>query len=90
MEDVLDDLSNHMHRSFMKKYLRDWPYPYLTQYKPGQSVNVELDGVQQASKVQVVDCSLMQVCFQVSSCRFIDNLFIYWSKTDFVSFVEIE
>ncbi|XP_028256655.1 histone-lysine N-methyltransferase SETDB1-B-like [Parambassis ranga] len=64
VEDVLDDLSNHMHRCFMKKYLRDWPYPYLTQYKPGQTINVELDGVQQASEVQVVDCSLMQVCFQ--------------------------
>lgn len=64
LEDVLDDIPQGPHKSFMKKYLKDWPYPHLTQYKVGQSINVELNGVQQRCDVQVVDCSLIQVVFQ--------------------------
>ncbi|XP_070840695.1 histone-lysine N-methyltransferase SETDB1-B-like [Chaetodon trifascialis] len=64
LEDVVDDIPDSRHKSFMSRYLKDWPYPHLTQYKAGQSLNVELNGVQQRCEVQVVDSSLMQVVFQ--------------------------
>ncbi|XP_056256110.1 histone-lysine N-methyltransferase SETDB1-A [Seriola aureovittata] len=64
LEDVLEDLPDSFHKHFMKRYLKDWPYPHLTQYRAGQSLNVELTGVQQRCEVQVVDCSLIQVVFQ--------------------------
>lgn len=65
MEDILDDIPNTPHKSFLIKYLRDWPYPHLTHYSAGQIINVELNGVQQKCEVQVIDSSLMQVVFQV-------------------------
>lgn len=66
VEDVLQDIPESLHKHFIKRYLNDWPNPHLTYYKVGQTVNIELDGAQQKCKVQVVDCSLMQVIFQVS------------------------
>ncbi|XP_071355737.1 histone-lysine N-methyltransferase SETDB1-B-like isoform X1 [Trachinotus anak] len=64
LEDVLEDVSDSSHKHFMKQYLKDWPYPHLTQYRAGQALNVELNGVQQRCEVQVVDSSLIQVVFQ--------------------------
>ncbi|XP_070840694.1 histone-lysine N-methyltransferase SETDB1-B-like [Chaetodon trifascialis] len=64
LEDVVDDIPDSRHKFFMSRYLKDWPYPHLTQYKAGQSLNVELNGVQQRCEVQVVDSSLIQVVFQ--------------------------
>lgn len=66
VENVLDDVANARHSSFMSQYLRDWPYPHLTHYIAGQSLNAELNGVMQRCEVQVVDSSLIQVVFQVS------------------------
>ncbi|XP_049458996.1 histone-lysine N-methyltransferase SETDB1-B-like isoform X2 [Epinephelus fuscoguttatus] len=62
-ENVLDDIPDSPHKSFMTQYLKDWPYPHLTQYRVGQALNVELNGSQQRCEVQVVDCSIMQVVF---------------------------
>ncbi|XP_054462224.1 histone-lysine N-methyltransferase SETDB1-A isoform X1 [Anoplopoma fimbria] len=64
LEDVVDDIPDGPHKSFMRQYLKDWPYPHLTQYRAGQSLNVELHGAQQRCEVQLIDCSLMQVVFQ--------------------------
>ncbi|XP_040044594.2 histone-lysine N-methyltransferase SETDB1-B [Gasterosteus aculeatus] len=64
LANVLDDIPNSPHRSFMTRYLKDWPSPLLTHYKAGQSLNVELNGAKQRCEVQVVDCSLMQLLFQ--------------------------
>ncbi|KAM8766775.1 histone-lysine N-methyltransferase SETDB1-B-like [Acanthopagrus schlegelii] len=64
LESVLDDLPDGAHKSFMNKYLTDWPYPHLTQYSVGQSLNAEFDGVQQKCIVQEVDSSLILVVFQ--------------------------
>ncbi|XP_026156152.1 histone-lysine N-methyltransferase SETDB1-B-like [Mastacembelus armatus] len=64
LEDVLEDIPDSPHKFFMKQYLNDWPYPHLTQYRVGQSFNVDLNGVQQRCEVQVVDCSLIKVVFQ--------------------------
>lgn len=66
VEDVVEDIADSRHRSFMSKYLKDWPCPHLTHYSAGQSLSVELNGVQQSCEVQLVDSSLMQVVFQVS------------------------
>ena len=66
VKDALDDIPDSPHKHFMKQYIKDWPYPHLTQYRAGQTLNAELNGVQQRCEVQVVDCSLIQVVFQVS------------------------
>ncbi|XP_074469247.1 histone-lysine N-methyltransferase SETDB1-B-like [Sebastes fasciatus] len=64
LENGVDDIPDSPHKSFIIQYLKDWPYPHLTQYRAGQTLNVELNGSQQKCEVQVVDCSLMQVLFQ--------------------------
>ncbi|KAG8005248.1 Histone-lysine N-methyltransferase SETDB1-B [Nibea albiflora] len=64
LEDVLEDLPDGPHKYFMRRYLKDWPCPLLIHYTAGQTLNVELNGVQQKCEVQVVDSSLIQVVFQ--------------------------
>ncbi|XP_072246988.1 histone-lysine N-methyltransferase SETDB1-B-like [Leuresthes tenuis] len=64
LEDTIDDIPDGPHKCFMKQYLMNWPYPHLTHYKVGQSINVEVNGAQQKCEVVVVDCSLIQVVFQ--------------------------
>ncbi|XP_030003010.1 histone-lysine N-methyltransferase SETDB1-B-like isoform X2 [Sphaeramia orbicularis] len=64
LENPLDDLPDTPHKSFMAQYLKDWPYPHLTQYRPGQNLSVELNGKQHPCEVVQVDCSLIQVSFQ--------------------------
>ncbi|XP_073339723.1 histone-lysine N-methyltransferase SETDB1-B-like [Pagrus major] len=64
LESVIDDLPDGAHKSFMNKYLKDWPYPHLTQYSAGQSLYAEFDGVQQKCQVEEVDSSLILVVFQ--------------------------
>lgn len=71
VEDVLDDVPDGAHRCFMKQYLRDWPYPRTFKYAPGQHFTVELNGVMQRCEVAAVDCSLVQVVFQVGSVLFL-------------------
>ncbi|XP_050923630.1 histone-lysine N-methyltransferase SETDB1-A isoform X2 [Lates calcarifer] len=64
LEDVLENIPDSHHKCFIKQYLKDWPYPHVTQYRVGQFLNAELNGVPQRCEVQVVDCSLVQVIFQ--------------------------
>ncbi|XP_038583919.1 histone-lysine N-methyltransferase SETDB1-B-like [Micropterus salmoides] len=64
LENVLDEIPDSPHKTFMNQYLKDWPFPHLTQYRVGQTLNAELNGVQQRCEVQVVDSSLIQVVFQ--------------------------
>lgn len=64
LESSLDDIPDGLHKSFMRKYLKDWPCPHLTQYKVGQTLNVELNGEWKKCEVLVTDCSLMRVLFQ--------------------------
>ncbi|XP_033492495.1 uncharacterized protein LOC117263338 [Epinephelus lanceolatus] len=61
LEDPLDDIPDGNHKDFMRRYMEAWPYPPLTQYRVGQTVNAELDGVLQRCEVLVVDCSLMEI-----------------------------
>lgn len=65
VEDPLGDIAEGPHKSFLTKYLKDWPYPHLTHYSVEQNLNIELNGVQEMCEVQMIDCSLMQVVFQV-------------------------
>ncbi|XP_040909507.1 histone-lysine N-methyltransferase SETDB1-B-like [Toxotes jaculatrix] len=64
LTDPLDDIPDITHKNFMKEYLDSWPDPPQTQYKVGQLIDAEFDGVQQRCEVQVVDSSLIQVVFQ--------------------------
>ncbi|XP_030603435.1 histone-lysine N-methyltransferase SETDB1-B-like isoform X1 [Archocentrus centrarchus] len=64
LENVADDIPEGPHKEFVEHYLKKWPYPQLTQYRVGQSLNAELNGVLQRCVVQVVDCSLMEVIFE--------------------------
>ncbi|CAN9504070.1 unnamed protein product [Ophioblennius macclurei] len=64
LENTLDDIPDGPHKGFLKQYLKNWPYPHLTQYKVGQCVNAELEETMQECKIEVVDCSVMQVVFK--------------------------
>lgn len=66
LENALDDIPDGQHKDFLKQYLKNWPYPHLTQYKVGQCINAELQGAMQKCKIEAVDCSLMQVVFEES------------------------
>ncbi|KAM9776300.1 histone-lysine N-methyltransferase SETDB1-A-like isoform X2 [Syngnathus typhle] len=71
LEDPLEDISDTYHREFVKEYIKVWPYPPLAQVKCGQSLNVELGGVQESCVVQSLDCSLMEI-------RFVESLREEW------------
>ncbi|XP_067353744.1 histone-lysine N-methyltransferase SETDB1-B-like isoform X6 [Channa argus] len=64
LTDPLDDILDDTHKSFMKDYLNKWPSPPQIQYKAGQIINVEFNGVQEKCEVEVVDSSLIKVVFQ--------------------------
>ncbi|XP_026045617.1 histone-lysine N-methyltransferase SETDB1-B-like isoform X3 [Astatotilapia calliptera] len=66
LENIADDIPEGPHKDFIEHYLNKWPYPQLTQYRLGQTLNAELNGVLQKCEVQIIDCSLMQVIFQES------------------------
>lgn len=67
VENPLDDILDEKHKLFMQNYIKKWPYPPMTQYHVGQTVNVERNGFLQRSKVLDIDCSLMEVVFLVCS-----------------------
>ncbi|XP_037120764.1 histone-lysine N-methyltransferase SETDB1-A isoform X2 [Syngnathus acus] len=71
LEDPLEDISDTYHREFVKEYIKVWPNPPLAQVKCGQSLNVELSGVQESCVVESLDCSLMQI-------RFVESLREEW------------
>nr|XP_057903051.1 histone-lysine N-methyltransferase SETDB1-B-like [Doryrhamphus excisus]XP_057903052.1 histone-lysine N-methyltransferase SETDB1-B-like [Doryrhamphus excisus] len=64
LPDPVDDIQDEAHQRFMQQYLRDWPYPHLTQYKPGQIASVEFNGDHHKCKVEMVDSSLIMVFFE--------------------------
>ncbi|XP_023151347.2 histone-lysine N-methyltransferase SETDB1-A-like isoform X2 [Amphiprion ocellaris] len=64
LTDPLEDIKDESHRFFMQEYMKSWPYPPQTQYKIGQTISVERNGVQQKCEVLLLDCSLIQVVFQ--------------------------
>ncbi|XP_034016710.1 histone-lysine N-methyltransferase SETDB1-B-like isoform X2 [Thalassophryne amazonica] len=64
LENILDDLPEGIHKTFMKEYLNDWPYTHLIHYRVGQAINAELNGVHSRCEVQQIDSSLIQVLFQ--------------------------
>ncbi|XP_061738148.1 histone-lysine N-methyltransferase SETDB1-B-like [Nerophis ophidion] len=64
LPEPVEDIQDEAHRSFMAQYLRDWPYPHLTQYKPGQTASVEFNDEYHKCKVELVDSSLIQVLFK--------------------------
>ncbi|XP_028453187.1 histone-lysine N-methyltransferase SETDB1-A [Perca flavescens] len=61
LTDPLDDIPDGNYKNFVKQYLKAWPYPPQTQYRIGQAVNAELNGVVQKCEVQAIDSSLIQV-----------------------------
>ncbi|XP_061738145.1 histone-lysine N-methyltransferase SETDB1-A-like [Nerophis ophidion] len=64
LPEPVEDIQDEAHRSFMAQYLRDWPYPHLTQYKSGQTASVEFNDEYHKCKVELVDSSLMKVLFK--------------------------
>ncbi|XP_035847253.1 histone-lysine N-methyltransferase SETDB1-A-like isoform X2 [Sander lucioperca] len=61
LTDPLDDIPDGTHKNFIKQYLKAWPYPPQTQYRIGQAVNAEFNGIVQKCEVQAIDSSLIQV-----------------------------
>lgn len=68
MANPLEEIANEQHRRFMMEYIREWPFLPQIAYMVGETINAELDGAQQKCVVEVVDCSLIQVLFLVSTC----------------------
>ncbi|XP_043994113.1 histone-lysine N-methyltransferase SETDB1-A-like [Gambusia affinis] len=64
LDNPLDDIPDEIHREFMKEYLKVWPYPPQTQYKVGQTIKADYEGVMQKCEVTAVDCSLVEVIFE--------------------------
>lgn len=50
------------------EYIREWPFLPQIAYMVGEIIKAELNGAQQECVVEVVDCSLIQVLFLVSTC----------------------
>ncbi|XP_030597349.1 histone-lysine N-methyltransferase SETDB1-B-like [Archocentrus centrarchus] len=63
LQNPLDDILDEKHKLFMQTYLKRWPYPPQSQYRVGQSVNIERNGYLQRTNVLQTDCSLIQVVF---------------------------
>ncbi|KAM4539701.1 histone-lysine N-methyltransferase SETDB1-B-like [Odontesthes bonariensis] len=63
LADPLGDISNEVHRNYVREYLNRWPFPPQTQYKVGQILNAEYNGIQEKCEVLAVDCSLIHICF---------------------------
>lgn len=89
VENPLDDILDEKHKLFMQNYIKKWPYPPMTQYHVGQTVNVERNGFLQRSKVLEIDCSLMEVVFLVCStlsCSFLfKSCYIYFNFVTYCS-----
>lgn len=64
----LEEIANEQHRCFMMEYIREWPFLPQIAFMVGETINAELNGAQQKCVVEVVDCSLIQVLFLVSTC----------------------
>ncbi|XP_022055787.2 histone-lysine N-methyltransferase SETDB1-A [Acanthochromis polyacanthus] len=64
LSDPLDDIKHESHKFFMEEYMKSWPYPPQTQYKIGQNLSAERNGVQQKCEVVGLDCSLIEVLFE--------------------------
>lgn len=79
---MFDNIPDGFHKHFMKQYMKDWPYPHLTIYRVGQSLNAEYFGEQQRCEVQAIDCSLIQVVFQVGVFFFFLSLHFNQSTAD--------
>ncbi|CAB1351289.1 unnamed protein product [Coregonus sp. 'balchen'] len=62
--EVWEDIENEANREFIKDYIKVYPYPPMAQYRPGQLVNVEFEGVQRRTEVEQIDCSLLCVVFK--------------------------
>ncbi|XP_047461213.1 histone-lysine N-methyltransferase SETDB1-A-like isoform X2 [Mugil cephalus] len=63
LPDPLADIKNNNHRSFVREYIRLWPYPPQTTYRAGQTLKVEFKGQQEKCEILKIDCSLIQVVF---------------------------
>ncbi|XP_041738795.1 histone-lysine N-methyltransferase SETDB1-A isoform X1 [Coregonus clupeaformis] len=64
LPEVWEDIENEANREFIKDYIKVYPYPPMAQYRPGQLVNVEFEGVQRRTEVEQIDCSLLCVVFK--------------------------
>ncbi|XP_034017084.1 histone-lysine N-methyltransferase SETDB1-A-like isoform X2 [Thalassophryne amazonica] len=63
-ENVVDDIPAGIHKTFMKSYLKDWPFPQVIHFRVGQTISVERNGAYRKCEVQQVDCLLVKICFQ--------------------------
>ncbi|KAL0962530.1 hypothetical protein UPYG_G00341290 [Umbra pygmaea] len=64
LPEVWEDIEDETNREFIKEYIKVYPNPPMAQYRPGQPINVEFEGVQKRSEVESIDCSLLCVVFK--------------------------
>ncbi|KAM6958869.1 histone-lysine N-methyltransferase SETDB1-A [Aplochiton taeniatus] len=63
LKNVLEDIEEEAHRDFIKDYLKVYPNPPMAQYRVGQTINTEFEGVQRRCEVEQIDSSLIELRF---------------------------
>uniref|UniRef100_A0A674CQE9 SET domain bifurcated histone lysine methyltransferase 1a n=1 Tax=Salmo trutta TaxID=8032 RepID=A0A674CQE9_SALTR len=64
LPEVWEDIEDEANREFIKDYIKVYPNPPMAQYRPGQPINVEFEGIQRRTEVEQIDCSLLCVVFK--------------------------
>uniref|UniRef100_A0A8C7MMG2 Pre-SET domain-containing protein n=1 Tax=Oncorhynchus kisutch TaxID=8019 RepID=A0A8C7MMG2_ONCKI len=64
LPEVWEDIEDEANREFIKDYIKVYPNPPMAQYRPGQPINVEFEGIQRRTEVEQIDCSLLCVIFK--------------------------
>ncbi|XP_056153989.1 histone-lysine N-methyltransferase SETDB1-A [Lampris incognitus] len=64
LKNVWDDIPDCTHSHFIQDYLTVWPYPPLVEYRIGDEISAEFEGVQKKCDVKQIDCNLVHVIFQ--------------------------
>ncbi|KAJ8000366.1 hypothetical protein DPEC_G00204080 [Dallia pectoralis] len=65
LPEAWEDIEDEANREFIMEYIKVYPNPPMAQYRTGQPINVEFEGVQTRTEVESIDCSLLCVVFKV-------------------------
>lgn len=64
-----EDIEDKTYKDFLVEYLRVYPYTPMAQYRLGQHINTEHNGIQKRCQVEAIDSSLIHILFQVRRGR---------------------
>ncbi|XP_067111743.1 histone-lysine N-methyltransferase SETDB1-A isoform X1 [Osmerus mordax] len=65
LESISDeDIEDKTYKDFLVEYLKVYPYTPMAQYRLGQHINTEHNGIQKRCQVEAIDSSLIHILFQ--------------------------